>query len=124
MILRTLTHSPINAHFSKNADDFVVREVPLYEFSGAGEHLILHIAKKDLSTSEAVRLLSEVSGAKMREFGVAGLKDKQGQTFQYISAPKNAKFISKMAQKFGVKLIIFGEAVKGKYEFNGTKWHF
>ena len=86
--LLTLTHSPINAHFSKNADDFVVREVPLYEFSGAGEHLILHIAKKDLSTSEAVRLLSEVSGAKMREFGVAGLKDKQGQTFQYISAPK------------------------------------
>lgn len=86
--LLTLTHSPINAHFSKNADDFVVREAPLYEFSGAGEHLILHIAKKDLSTSEAVRLLSEVSGAKMREFGVAGLKDKQGQTFQYISAPK------------------------------------
>lgn len=88
MILRTLTHAPINAHFSKNADDFVVREVPLYEFSGSGEHLILHIAKKDLSTSEALRLLSEISGAKMREFGVAGLKDKQGQTFQYISVPK------------------------------------
>lgn len=85
---RTLTHAPINAHFSKNADDFVVREVPLYEFSGAGEHLIVHIAKKDLSTSEALRLLSECSGAKMREFGYAGLKDKQGQTFQYICAPK------------------------------------
>ncbi|MCI6340170.1 MAG: hypothetical protein MR782_04825, partial [Campylobacter sp.] len=24
------THSGINAHFSKNADDFVVRELPLY----------------------------------------------------------------------------------------------
>lgn len=86
--LLSLTHSPINAHFSKNADDFVVREVPLYEFSGAGEHLILHIAKKDLSTSEALRLLSEFSGAKMREFGYAGLKDKQGQTFQYVSVPR------------------------------------
>lgn len=86
--LRTLTHSHINVHFSKNSNDFVVREVPLYEFSGSGEHLILHIMKKDLSTSEAVRLLSEYSGIKMREFGYAGLKDKQGQTFQYLSVPK------------------------------------
>lgn len=88
MILKTLTHSPINAHFSKNADDFVVREVPLYEFSGAGEHLILHLAKKDLTTNEALRLLSAASGAKMRDFGFAGLKDKQGQTFQYVSVPR------------------------------------
>ena len=86
--LRTLTHSPINAHFSKNADDFVVREVPLYEFSGRGEHLVLHIAKKDLSTHETLRILSAACGAKMREFGVAGLKDKQGQTFQHISVHK------------------------------------
>ena len=88
MILKTLTHSPLNAHFSKNADDFVVREVPLYEFSGAGEHLILHLAKKDLTTNEALRLLSAASGAKMRDFGFAGLKDKQGQTFQYVSVPR------------------------------------
>lgn len=86
--LRTLTHAKINAHFSKNSDDFVVREVPLYEFSGSGEHLILHIVKKDLSTSEALRLLSEHSGIKMREFGYGGLKDKQGKTFQYLSVPK------------------------------------
>ncbi len=95
--LRTLTHAPINAHFSKNADDFVVREMPLYEFSGRGEHLILHICKKDLTTNEALRLLSEFSGAKMRDFGVAGLKDKQGQTFQYISIHK--KF-EQILQKF------------------------
>ena len=95
--LRTLTHAPINAHFSKNADDFVVREVPLYEFSGRGEHLILHICKKDLTTNEALRLLSEFSRAKMRDFGVAGLKDKQGQTFQYISIHK--KF-EQILQKF------------------------
>ena len=51
---------------------------------------------------------------------------KSGEEYEilFAFAPKNAKFISKMAQKFGVKLTIFGEAVKGKYEFNGTKWHF
>lgn len=86
--LYALKHSPINVYFSKNSNDFVVREKPLYEFSGKGEHLILHIQKKDLSTSEALRILSEQSGVKMRDFGYCGLKDKQGLTTQYISMPK------------------------------------
>ncbi|MBS4241675.1 tRNA pseudouridine(13) synthase TruD [Campylobacter vulpis] len=86
--LRVLRHSKINAYFSKNSEDFVVREKPLYEFSGEGEHLILHICKKDLSTHEALRILSEFSGIKMRDFGYAGLKDKQGCTFQHLSLPK------------------------------------
>ena len=57
--LFTLDHSPINVHFSKNSDDFVVREIPLYEFSGEGEHLILNIAKKGLTTFEALHILSD-----------------------------------------------------------------
>ncbi|TEY31032.1 tRNA pseudouridine(13) synthase TruD, partial [Campylobacter sp. CH185] len=85
--LYSLKHSPINAYFSKNSDDFVVRERPLYEFSGKGEHLILHINKKDLTTNEALKILSEASGVKIRDFGYAGLKDKQGSTFQYLSMP-------------------------------------
>ncbi|HEH5496439.1 TPA: tRNA pseudouridine(13) synthase TruD [Campylobacter coli] len=102
--LYSLKHSPINAYFSKNSDDFVVRERPLYEFSGKGEHLILHINKKDLSTNEALRILSEVSGVKMRDFGYAGLKDKQGSTFQYLSMPK--KFESFLANFSHPKLKI------------------
>ncbi|PSM51663.1 tRNA pseudouridine 13 synthase [Campylobacter blaseri] len=83
-----LDHTPINAHFSKNSSDFVVREIPLYEFSGEGEHLILHIQKKDLTTTQALSILSEHSGCKIRDFGYAGLKDKEGMTTQYISLPK------------------------------------
>ncbi|RQD66596.1 tRNA pseudouridine(13) synthase TruD [Campylobacter hepaticus] len=86
--LYSLKHSPINVHFSKNSDDFVVREKPLYEFNGKGEHLVLYINKKDLTTNEALKILSQASGAKMRDFGYAGLKDKQGSTFQYLSMPK------------------------------------
>ena len=52
----SLSHEKIEAHFSKNSSDFVVRERALYEFSGRGEHLILHICKKDLSTKEALKL--------------------------------------------------------------------
>ena len=44
--LLTTTHAPINAYFSKNSSDFVVREIPLYEFSGSGEHLMIEIQKK------------------------------------------------------------------------------
>ena len=85
--LLSTTHSPINAHFSKNASDFVVRENPLYEFSGSGEHLIVEIQKKDLTTAEALSILSNESGAKIRDFGYAGLKDKEGMTTQFISLP-------------------------------------
>lgn len=49
-----------------------------------------------------------------------------GEEYEILFAfsPKNARFISKMAQKFGLKLTIFGKAVKGKYEFKGKSWHF
>ena len=49
-----------------------------------------------------------------------------GEEYEILFAfvPRNAKFISKMAQKFGLKITIFGEAVKGKYEFKGKSWHF
>lgn len=89
--LYSLKHSPINVYFNKNSDDFVVREKALYEFSNQGEHLIMHICKKDLSTNEALQILSETSGIKIRDFGYAGLKDKQGFTFQYISVLKKFK---------------------------------
>jgi tRNA pseudouridine13 synthase len=84
-----LTHSPINALFTKNSSDFVVNEIPLYPFSGEGEHLILHVRKKDMTTWDMLQYLSEVTGCKVRDFGYAGLKDKDGMTTQYISLHKS-----------------------------------
>lgn len=90
--LSIATHSPISAHFSKNADDFVVRELPLYTPSSAGEHMMIHAQKKGLSTEEMLSAFSAFTGAKMRDIGYAGLKDKEGLTSQYITIP--AKFCS------------------------------
>ncbi|MFV0482144.1 MAG: tRNA pseudouridine(13) synthase TruD [Campylobacteraceae bacterium] len=85
-----MSHSPIKqAHFSKNSSDFIVDELPLYEFSGSGEHLVLHVRKKDLTTWQMLNDLSDFTGAKLRDFGYAGLKDKDGMTVQYISIHKN-----------------------------------
>ncbi|RLA84047.1 MAG: tRNA pseudouridine(13) synthase TruD, partial [Epsilonproteobacteria bacterium] len=73
----------------QSKDDFVVTEVPLYEFSGDGEHLILKIRKKDLTTWDALKIISEAVGCKNRDIGYAGLKDKNAMTVQYISIHRN-----------------------------------
>ena len=102
-----LTHSAINAHFSKNSTDFVVREVPLYEFSGNGEWCVVLIQKKDLTTNQALQIFSEQLGVKMREFGYAGLKDKEGLTIQYICFP--AKFEANLANFSHEKIKILSQ---------------
>ncbi len=83
-----LTHAPIPFVFKQSARDFVVDEIPLYPFTGSGEHLILHVRKKNLSTWELVSLLANHLGIKAREIGYAGLKDKNAMTKQYLSLPK------------------------------------
>ncbi len=84
-----LNHSGIDVYFKQSKDDFIVTEVPLYEFSGDGEHLILKIRKKDLTTWDALEIISDAIGCKVRDIGYAGLKDKNAMTIQYISIHKN-----------------------------------
>ena len=77
--------------FNPSPRDFSVEEVPLYEFSGNGEHLIVKLRKKSLTTWEALDILSNYLGIPKREFGYAGLKDKHAITIQYISMPKRVE---------------------------------
>jgi tRNA pseudouridine13 synthase len=84
----SLSHAPIPFHFKQSVRDFVVEEIPLYTFSGNGEHLILHVRKKNLSTWDLVSRIANHLGIKGREIGYAGLKDKNAMTKQYISLPK------------------------------------
>ncbi len=83
-----LNHSGIDFHFRQNARDFTVEEVPLYEFSNEGDHLVLFVRKKELSTHELIAILAKYLGIKNRDIGYAGLKDKHAMTKQYISVPK------------------------------------
>jgi len=84
-----LNHSQIDVYFKQSKDDFVVTEIPLYEFSGEGEHVIIKIRKKDLATWDALKIISETIGCKNRDIGYAGLKDKNALTVQYLSIHKN-----------------------------------
>lgn len=83
-----LNHSPINFYFSQNSRDFMVKEIPLYEFSQSGEHLILNVRKKNLTTFEMINFISSILGIKSSEVGYSGLKDKSAITTQYISINK------------------------------------
>jgi len=71
--------------FTASARDFTVEEIPLYEFTGEGEHLVLFVRKKDLTTWEMLDILSNHVGIRRRDMGYAGLKDKHAMTMQYIS---------------------------------------
>lgn len=73
--------------FTSSSRDFIVDERPLYAFTGEGEHLVLHIRKKDLTTWEMISSIANYLGIKQREIGYAGLKDKHAMTMQYISLP-------------------------------------
>ena len=81
----SLAHASIDFHFKQSPRDFVVEEIPLYEFSGEGEHLILFARKKGLSTIEMIERIARYLGIKNKEIGYAGLKDKHAMTKQYIS---------------------------------------
>ena len=81
-------HAPINFHFNKNSENFVVEEIPLYPFAHTGEWLMLKVRKKGLTTPEMINKISSATGIKARDIGYAGLKDKAGMTIQWISVPR------------------------------------
>ncbi|SFV90445.1 tRNA pseudouridine 13 synthase [hydrothermal vent metagenome] len=73
--------------FNPSPRDFTVEEIPLYAFSGEGEHLVLKVRKKEMTTWEMLDAISNHLGIRRRDIGYAGLKDKHAMTIQYISLP-------------------------------------
>src|SRR5438132_8874105 len=66
-------------------EDFYVEELPLYEPSGQGEHLYLTVEKTGRTTQEVAREIAQALGARERDVGTAGLKDKRAVAVQRIS---------------------------------------
>lgn len=100
-----LPHSPIDFYFRQSVRDFVVDEIPLYPFSGEGEHLVLHVRKKNLTTWQMIDIFSNYLGIKGRDIGYAGLKDKNAQTKQYISLPRKFETIIDHFEHDGIKIL-------------------
>lgn len=66
-------------------EDFVVDELPAYLPSGDGQHLYLHIEKRQLTTQDAVKLIAAAANIPERDIGYAGQKDRQALTRQWLS---------------------------------------
>ena len=66
-------------------EDFVVDEVPLYDFTGNGQHCFVRLWKRGVATPEALRVVARAAGIAERQIGYAGLKDKHAVTSQWIS---------------------------------------
>ena len=65
--------------------DFRVEEIPLYRPSGTGDHVYLYVEKEGISSFEAAARIARAFGRPRRIVGVAGLKDAQALTRQWMS---------------------------------------
>ncbi|MFT6113914.1 MAG: tRNA pseudouridine13 synthase [Oleispira sp.] len=81
-----------NAHgiLKLKPEDFQVDEIPLASPCGEGEHIYLHVKKREVNTHWVARLLSEKFGVKENDVSYAGQKDRYAVTSQWFSiyAPK------------------------------------
>ena len=66
-------------------EDFFVEELPGFEPSGAGEHLLLTIEKRGMNTSFAARHIAAWAGVDESAIGYAGMKDRHAVTRQRFS---------------------------------------
>lgn len=104
------SHEPISCYFAHNARDFVVQEIPLYAFSGSGEHRILKVRKKNLTTFELLSIIAKAFNLPPKSIGYAGLKDKHATTTQYLSLPAKSSqnfhaIFERLAKEYEIKLL-------------------
>ncbi|MEO0966353.1 MAG: tRNA pseudouridine(13) synthase TruD [Planctomycetota bacterium] len=66
-------------------EDFLVEELPLYEPSGEGEHLMMCVEKRGRTTQDAIKRVASAFRVGRRDIGYAGLKDKHAVTRQHLT---------------------------------------
>ena len=71
--------------FKATPDDFIVEELPLYEPSGVGTHTWLWIQKRGMTSHAVARALAQRLRKNPADAGIAGLKDAQAVTRQWIT---------------------------------------
>ena len=68
--------------------DFRVRELLRDDFvTESGEFVVYRVTKRKLTSPEAAGILANAAGVDAADISMAGLKDRQGVTIQYMTAP-------------------------------------
>jgi tRNA pseudouridine13 synthase len=76
---------PATGRWRTSPEDFQVREIPLLEPDGEGEHSWLLIRKRGENTEQVARQLAGHAGVPARDVSYAGLKDRNAVTEQWFS---------------------------------------
>lgn len=71
--------------FKAEPEDFVVEELLGFEPSGAGEHCLVWVEKRDLDSNTAGARLADALGLRRRLVSHCGLKDRHAVTRQWFS---------------------------------------
>lgn len=75
----------LRARIRSVPEDFQVEELPGFEPSGSGEHLLLTIEKRSMNTAFAAKRIAAWAGVGELAIGYAGLKDRHALTRQRFS---------------------------------------
>lgn len=75
----------LGACIRSEQEDFFVEELPAFEASGEGEHLLLTIEKRGMNTAFAAKRIAAWAGVMEMGVGYAGMKDRHAVTRQRFS---------------------------------------
>lgn len=75
----------LSARIRSAPEDFFVEELPAFEASGAGEHLLLTVEKRGMTTAYAAARIAAWAGVADSAIGIAGMKDRHAATRQRFS---------------------------------------
>ncbi len=75
------------ATMRRSPEDFLVEEQLGFAPSGAGEHVLLRVRKRDANTGWVARELATLAGMRPHDVGYAGLKDRHAVATQWFTVP-------------------------------------
>lgn len=75
----------LDARIRTSPEDFFVEELPGFEPSGSGEHLLLTVEKRGMNTAFAAKRIARWAGVGEMAIGYAGMKDRHAVTRQRFS---------------------------------------
>ena len=82
--------------------DFIVEEIAAHALKPDGAYLLFLLEKRGMETFALLRSLSAQNNVPLREFGIAGLKDKHAVTRQYFTIPARYAFRTLHGRGFSI----------------------
>jgi tRNA pseudouridine13 synthase len=85
MLPRALSLPAASGSIRSTPEDFIVEELPAFEASGEGEHLLLTVQKRGMNTAFCAERIAKWAGIDARDVSFAGMKDRHALTTQRFS---------------------------------------